>query len=153
MEWHRLNPDQSNPAPQHERFICVEWRVWRCTYDHVAEPTLDAAGNVARFVGRRVTARWQCPEWFVDHCDDVVEVVQGRARIRLEDGTRFTLQEEFIVTKSEGQEVLWVHVVDFGVAIPWYRTFDEAVVAAGFEPPYEFDGTNWPTRDVLDTAP
>jgi hypothetical protein len=152
-EWHRLNPDQSNSAPQHERFTCVERRVWRCFYDHVAEPTLDADDNVARFVGHTVTSRWECPEWFADHCDEVVEVIRGKARVTLEDGTTFKLREEFIVTESDGQDVLWVHIVDFGVAIPWFRTFDQAVLAAGFDPPYEFDGTNWPASDGIITIP
>ena len=28
--WHRLNPDQSNPAPEHERLRCREAAVWVC---------------------------------------------------------------------------------------------------------------------------
>jgi hypothetical protein len=148
-EWHRLNPDQGNPAPQHERFTCAEGQVWRCSYDKVAEPTLHADGTVARFVGHTVTSRWECPAWFAAHCDDVVEVVRGKAHITLDDGTRFTVTEEFILTEVDGQEVLWVYIVDFGVAVPWYRTFDEAVLAAGFTPPYLFDVTNWPPADFI----
>lgn len=148
-EWHRLNPAQDNPAPEHERFICAEGQVWRCSYDKVAEPTLHANSTVARFVGHTVTSSWECPDWFAEHCDDVVEVVAGKAHVTLDDGTRFTLREEFIVTEVDGQEVLWAYIVDFGVAVPWYRTFDEAVLAAGFTPPYLFDGANWPPEDYI----
>ena len=28
--WHRLNPDQSNPAPEHERLRCKKAAVWVC---------------------------------------------------------------------------------------------------------------------------
>jgi hypothetical protein len=35
--WHRLNPDQSNPAPEHERLQCIETSVWVCRYDKVPE--------------------------------------------------------------------------------------------------------------------
>jgi len=147
-EWHRLNPD-GTLAPQHERLSCAEGQAWRCAYDHVPEPTLEATANVGRFVGHTVTSMWQCPEWFADHCDDVVTVVSGHAHATLADGTRFKLPQEFIVTEADGQEVLWDHIIDFGVAVPYFRTFDEAVVAAGFTPPYEFDGSNWPAWDGI----
>ncbi len=146
--WHRLNPDQGNPAPEHERIACSPGRVWRCTYDKVSEPTLHADRTTGRFVGR-VNSRWQCPEWFADHCDDVVTVVSGRTRLTLDDGTPFTLVEDLIITKHRGRQVMWVHIPEFGIAVPWYRTFSTAVRAAGFTSPYRFDGTNWPAWDGI----
>ena len=52
--WHRLNPDQSNPAPEHERLRCIEAAVWVCRYDKVPEPALNFSWNrnTAQFVGR-----------------------------------------------------------------------------------------------------
>lgn len=148
-EWHRLNPSQDNPAPNHERFLCTEGQVWRCAFDQVAEPSLHADDTVARFVGHDVTSRWECPAWFAAHCDDVVRVISGKSHVTLDDGTKFALRIVFILTEVDGQQVLWNHIVDFGVAVPWFRTFDEAVVAAGFTPPYLFDGTNWPPEDYI----
>lgn len=40
-EWHRLNPDQSNPASEHERLTCLQGRGWSCHYDKVPEPSLN----------------------------------------------------------------------------------------------------------------
>lgn len=148
--WHRLNPSEDNPAPQHERLRCREGdRVWQCRYDLVPEPTLNSNDTVARFTGRVVTSSWECPEWFAEHCADVVTVVAGKARVTLDDGTRFSLGQTLIVTEVDGQEVLWAYLHDFGVVSPWFRTFDEAVLAAGFTPPYIFDGTNWPPPDYI----
>ena len=64
--WHRLNPDQSNPAPEHERLRCIEAAVWVCRYDKVPEPALNFSWNrtTAQFVGRDITDSWSCPEWF-----------------------------------------------------------------------------------------
>ncbi len=147
-EWHRLNPSGTN-APEHERVSCTEGQAWRCAYDQVPEPTLEADATVGSFVGHTVTSTWQCPEWFADHCEDVVTVVSGKAHVTLADGTRFTLHGESIVTEADGQEVRWDHLVEFGVAVPYFRTFDEAVIAAGFTPPYLFDGSNWPAWDGI----
>jgi hypothetical protein len=31
--WHRLNNDQRNPAPEHERLSCNRGLAWSCHYD------------------------------------------------------------------------------------------------------------------------
>jgi len=60
--WHRLNADQSNPAPEHERLRC-----------------------------REGAARWACPAWFTE-CADVIRVVEGVATIRPEGEQPFKLR-------------------------------------------------------------
>jgi len=60
--WHRLNADQSNPAPEHERLRC-----------------------------REGAARWACPAWFTE-CADVIRVVEGVATIRPEGEQPFKFE-------------------------------------------------------------
>jgi hypothetical protein len=75
-QWHRLNPDRVNPdrvnpTPQHERLECAEGSTWTCSYDVVAEPTLNLQGSSlqAVFIGSVIApAQWICPGWFPQTC-------------------------------------------------------------------------------------
>src|SRR3954471_13767479 len=80
--WHRLNADQSNPAPEHERLTCARGTVLLiCQYDKVSATGYQADRTVGRFKGRDVTASWSCPDWFpAEVCASVTRVWRGEAR-------------------------------------------------------------------------
>jgi len=148
--WHRLNPDQSNPAPEHERLTCSEGRSWSCHYDKVAEPGLNLHldSTVGNFHGGDVTKSWTCPGWFPeDVCDNVTQVVRGNMVFVLPDGSRFSVRQELVVTDVGGSQVLQHHWAQFGFVCPWFRTFDQALAANPF--PLPFDGENWPAGDCV----
>jgi hypothetical protein len=148
--WHRLNPDQTNPAPEHERLTCSEGSSWSCRYDKVAEPELNFHwdGTVGTFTGGDVTTAWTCPGWFpASVCTNVTQVVRGNIRFAFTDGSRFFTRQELVVAEVAGAQVLYVHWVQFGFACPWYRTFDEALAANPF--PVPFNGTDWPAADCV----
>lgn len=117
--WHRLNPDQSNPAPEHERLRCREAAVWACHYDKVPEPRLNFSWDrtTAKFAGRDVTASWACPAWFTE-CAAVTRVVDGVVKIRPD-----------------------------ALACPWFSSFRRALAANPF--PLPFDGVAWPDSDCI----
>jgi hypothetical protein len=152
--WHRLNPDQSNPAPEHERLRCSEGRrSWSCQYDKVAEPDLkfhwDA--TVGTFAGGDVTKSWTCPGWFPKRiCNNVTQVVRGNMRFVFVDGSRFSTRQELVVANVGGAQVLQVHWVQFGFACPWYRTFHKALRANPF--PLPFNGVDWPAGDCVSAS-
>ena len=152
--WERLNPDQSNPAPEHERLSCSEGRRnWSCHYDKVAEPELNFHwdATVGTFAGGDVTKSWTCPAWFpADVCTSVTQVVRGNMRFVLADGSRFSARQELVVAGLAGSQVLQVHWVDFGFACPWYRTFDEALAANSL--PLPFDREHWPAGDCVSAS-
>jgi hypothetical protein len=156
--WHRLNPDESNPAPEHERLRCFRDDGWRCVYDKVAEPELNLHwdATVGVFRGRDVTRSWVCPEWFPRHvCDDLAQVVRGRAEVLLADGTTLSLRQELVVTDGRGPPVLRTHLPEFGLLCPWYRTFGKAVrVARKADPLFRlpFDGVHRPPFDCATAA-
>ena len=149
--WHRVNTDQSNPAPQHERFRCRERRgQWTCLYDQVPEPRLnfdEADTEDARFTGRDMTASWTCPTWFpAEVCQGVTRVVRGEI-LFVVDGTEFLIQEELVFTGAKKDRKMYITFVDFGFSCPWYPTFRKALAANPF--PLPFNGTDWPADDCL----
>jgi hypothetical protein len=152
--WHRLNPDQSNPAPEHERLRCAEGRRnWSCQYDKVAEPDLNFHwdATVGTFAGRDVTKSWTCPGWFPARvCNNVTQVVRGEMTFALTDGSTFSTPQELVVTDVRGSEVLQVHWVDYGFACPWYPTFHKALRVNPF--PLPFNGTDWPEGDCVSAS-
>ena len=138
-EWHRLNPNGTQDASEHERLTCREGATsWTCVYDKLPDSGFAWNATVGRFAGRDVTSSWTCPEWFpTEACAGVVQVLSGNA-VFLVDGDRpFTVPQEYIVTSVGGDEVLYVHWVDLFVC-PWYRSFDEAL---GANPAFESDCT------------
>jgi hypothetical protein len=143
--WHRLNPDQSNPAPEHERLRCIEAAVWVCRYDKVPEPDLNFSWNrtTAQFIGRDITATWDCPEWFTE-CAAVTRVVEGTAVYRGEVAHPFKVLVDLIFIDDQ---VLYLSWVDFGFACPSYPSFEAALAANPF--PLPFDGVTWPSPDCL----
>jgi hypothetical protein len=143
--WHRLNPDQNNPAPEHERLRCIEAAVWVCRYDKVPEPALNFSWNrtTAQFVGRDITASWDCPEWFTE-CAAVTQVIEGTATYRGAGGHPFKVLVDLILVDDE---VLYLSWVDFGFACPWYPTFEAALEANPFTLP--FNGVDWPAQDCI----
>jgi hypothetical protein len=149
-QWHRLNPDQSNPAPEHERLTCLQGRGWNCHYDKVPEPTLNFHWDSTEgdFHGADITKAWTCPEWFpADVCQNVAQVARGTTVFRQADGSTFAALQELIVANQGGAQTLWVHWVRFGFACPWFPTFDDALAANPF--PLPFNGTDWPEGDCL----
>jgi hypothetical protein len=142
--WHRLNPDQNNPAPEHERLRCIEAAVWVCRYDKVPEPALNFSWNrtTAQFIGRDITASWDCPEWFTE-CAAVTQVIEGTATYR-GAGHPFKVLIDLIFIDDE---VLYLSWVDFGFACPWYPTFEAALEANPF--PLPFNGVDWPAQDCI----
>jgi hypothetical protein len=151
--WHRLNPDQSNPAPEHERLTCSQGATWYCAYFKQAEPRLNFHwdSSVGSFIGSDATDSWNCPSWFPARvCRHVTRVASGRMAFILADGSTFQTTQEFVVTNTKGHQTLYVYWVDYGFACPWYRTFKAAVDANPF--PLPFNGTNWPVADCFATA-
>jgi hypothetical protein len=146
-EWHRLNAAQSNPAPEHERFQCVEGFTWTCLYDKVPEPALNFSWNAQQgsFTGVRTPrGAWACPAWFPSSvCASVFFVAQGTASYG--PVAVFSIREDLVVTKVGAQQRMWAYWVDQRFVCPWYRTFDEALAANPF--PLPFDGTDWPAQD------
>jgi len=141
--WHRLNPDQSNPAPEHERLQCIETSVWVCRYDKVPEPDLNFSwsSTTGHFVGSDITDSWTCPTWF-DDCGAVTLVVEGTALYVPEGGRPFRVLTDLVFS---GDEMLNVYWVDFGFACPWFSTFEAALSANPF--PLPFNGVDWPNPD------
>jgi hypothetical protein len=141
--WHRVNPDQSNPAPEHERLRCLEGVVWVCAYDKVPEPDLNFSWNATtgHFVGSDITSSWACPSWFPDCA--VTRVVEGTALYLPVGGHPFKVLTDLVFTSSG---VLYVYWVD-RFACPWYATFADALAANPF--PLPFNGVDWPSPDCV----
>lgn len=142
--WHRLNPDQSNPAPEHERLRCREAAVWVCQYDKVPEPRLNFSWDrtTAKFAGRDVTASWACPAWFTE-CAAVTRVVDGVVKIRPEGERPFEVRLAYVFLEGR---VLYILVPD-ALACPWFSSFRRALAANPF--PLPFDGVAWPDSDCI----
>lgn len=142
--WHRLNPDQSNPAPEHERFRCIQAAVWVCRYDKVPEPALNFSWNrtSGHFVGRDITGRWTCPQWFTE-CAAVTRVVAGVSILRPEGEPPFRVPLNLVFL---GDEVMYILVPD-AQACPWSSSFNAALAANPF--PLPFNGVDWPEQDCI----
>jgi hypothetical protein len=151
VEWHRLNPDQSNLAPNHERLTCSQLgQHWSCAYFLDAEPGLnfDWDSTVGQFAGHDVTESWICPTWLPDSvCQNVTAVVQGKFKFTFADGSRFSTRAELVVSGTGSDRTLYLDFVEFGFACPWYLTFADALEANPF--PLPFDGVNWPANDCV----
>ena len=150
--WHRVNPDQSHAAPEHERWQCRTAAVWVCHYDKVQERALNFRWDraAATFIGRDITDTWDCPEFFETRCGAVRQVVAGTSHIRPDGGPAQRYQVEFVVLRTS---VLYV-VVDvptdegaFTFACPWYPSFGGALHANPF--PLPFNGSDWPAPDCI----
>jgi hypothetical protein len=146
--WHRLNPDQTNPAPQHERIRCREGAVWVCRYDKVPEPGLNLAWDrtTGTFVGRDVTGRWVCPAWFTE-CAAVTRAVDGVVKIRPEGEQPFKIRVTYVFLE---ERVLYVLIPD-AIACPWFSSFRRALAANPF--PLPFNGVDWPRFDCIAPEP
>lgn len=149
--WDRLNPDQSNPTPEHEVLRCGGKAGWHCVYDKQPEPLLGFEtppdSTFGRFRGENITSEWTCPNWFPSSiCDNTSIVIGGVMSFRLSNGADLTVEQGLILTENGGDEVLYVYWVDDFVC-PWYRSFSEALAANPFPTP--FDGVHWPTMDCI----
>ena len=139
-KWDRLNPgaDPANPA-EHERFTCVGGDSWSCRYYKLPEPKLayhwDRTTGVFR--GVRTTDPRACPVGLVDNngrdlCTDshVTKVIAGRTTYVAPDGSVFTWDENLILTDAaNGWAPLYMYLVPFGLACPWYGSFGDALEA------------------------
>ena len=131
--WHRLNPDLSNPTPEHEVLKCKGKGSWKCRYDKRPERKLGFEhppdSTSGRFKGEDITSGWACPFWFpAGVCTDVVYVVRGEMLFSPSEGPDFTITQELVVTESGGDQILYVYWVDQFVC-PWFRSFDDALAA------------------------
>jgi hypothetical protein len=52
---------------------------------------------------------------------------------------------EVVISTQGTRDVMWLYWPEWGLAAPWYRTFDEALNANPF--PRPFNGTDWPAMD------
>ena len=149
-QWHRLNPDRVNPTPQHERLQCVEGPNWTCSYDNVAEPTLNLQKDTrqAAFIGSVAgPGQWACPSWLPrDTCSRVRQVVIGT--VAFAGPVDATTRQEIVITAG-GDDVMWLYWPEWHLAAPWYATFERALAANPF--PRPFNGTDWPAVDWLVT--
>ena len=148
--WDRLNP-YHDPSPEHEVLMCGGLAMWHCVYDKHPEPKLafehppDATSG--SFWGEDVTLEWTCPTWFPPYlCNNVTFVAGGVMHFRQSDGSDLVVDQELIVTSTDGQQILYVYWVD-QFFCPWYSSFDEALAANQF--PLPFNGTDWPAPDCV----
>ncbi len=151
-KWDRLNPDQSNPTPEHEVLRCGGNATrWNCIYDKQPEPRLGFENppdsTFGEFRGESITPEWTCPSWFPQTiCDSTTFVAGGVMSFRLSDGSNLTVDQELILTENQGDQVLYVYWVD-QFACPWYRGLSEALAANPFPTP--FNGEDWPAMDCF----
>lgn len=148
--WHRLNADQSNPAPEHERLSCVQGRLWLCRYDKVPEPALNFSWNstTGYFAGRDITSSWTCPTWFPSTvCASVSRVVEGQVIYLPAAGPVGSPRLTDLVFSGSGSNRLlsfyWVSHFE----CPWYPSFALAISANPF--PLPFNGVDWPKQDCI----
>ncbi len=153
---HRLNPDQSNPTPEHEVLTCRSIggsAIWICRYDKRDEPELGfqtpPEGTEGLFLGVRLPANVVgrvCRVDFPFACpDDVAFVIQGVIVFRHPDGSRTVVAEQLWMTDAG---VLWVYwMAPHNFICPWYPTFAEALAANPF--PLPFNGVDWPANDCI----
>jgi hypothetical protein len=136
-EWSRLNPGGSQATSEHERLTCREAdQAWSCDYDKVPESGFYSDSATGTFAGANIAGRWTCPEWFGQICVHVLAVYQGVGVFHPPVGHPSTFRQEYVVTNINGEDILFVHFVDFGFLCPWFRTFAEALAA---NPTYDFD--------------
>ncbi len=149
--WNRLNNDQSNPAPEHERLSCSRGLAWSCHYDKVPEPQLNFQwdNTSGDFVGADVTSTWECPAWFpASICANVTRVAAGTMTIVRADGISFSGPFELILTHAGADaQVLHVYWPVFGFSCPWFRKFSQALAANPM--PLPFNGSDWPGQDCI----
>lgn len=149
--WDRLNPDQGNPAPEHEVLRCGGNLAWHCIYDKHPEPRLNFEqppdATFGQFHGEDITSSWTCPTWFGDRCDETVFVVGGVMHYQYPDGSYSDVNQDLVMLDQDGEQVLYAYWVDFSFACPWYRSFDQALLANPFTLP--FNGTDWPEVDCI----
>jgi len=128
--WHRLNPDLSNPTAEHELLTCSRGGgSILCAYSKIATPGYHFDSTVGMFVGRDVTATWECPDWFPgDICENIVSVASGHARYWPSSAKSFQVDQDIIVADLGGQPVMFQYWVG-QFACPWYATFQEALDA------------------------
>jgi hypothetical protein len=149
--WHRLNPDQGNPTPEHEVLSCGGNARWHCIYDKHPEPRLGFEhppdSTFGQFRGENITSGWSCPDWFEDKCDATVFVAGGVMNFQYPDGSYLDVDQELVVIDQGAQQVLYVYWVESQFACPWYMAFDQALLANPFSTP--FNGTDWPDIDCI----
>ena len=150
--WHRLNPYQGGPTPEHEILLCRGNFRQYCIYDKVPEPRLGFEfppdSTYGRYLGMEITNNWECPSWFPNNiCDNTVFVSGGEMNFVLPDSSPLIVNEELIVTEINGGKMLFVYWVDQGFVCPWFTSFEEALAANPF--PLPFNGEDWPAGDCI----
>jgi hypothetical protein len=151
-KWDRLNPDQSNPTPEHEILRCSGSLWLSCIYDKQSEPFLGFENppdsTYGLFRGEEVIGGWSCPTWFpANLCNNTSFVASGVMKYMQSDGSILVVDQELVVTYANGSQVLYMHWVDQHFACPWYRSFKEALEANPF--PLPFNGEDWPGMDCI----
>jgi hypothetical protein len=149
--WHRLNPDQGNPTPEHEVLRCGGRTFWHCIYDKHPEPLLGFEqppdATFGQFWGENITSGWICPDWFGDKCEATVFVAGGVMSFQYPDGSYLDVNQDLALIDQDGEQVLWAFWVDSPFACPWYVSFDQALLANPF--PVPFNGADWPDMDCV----
>jgi hypothetical protein len=150
--WDRLNPNQGNPSPEHEVLRCGGNAGVFCVYDKHPEPLLNFVNppdsTMGFFRGQGVTASWSCSAGFPSEvCENIAFVASGEATYYAPDGSQQVLSEDLVVSSVHGQSVLYMYFKDWGVACPWFRSFDAALAANPFPLPY--NGTDGPGQDCI----
>ncbi len=129
--WDRLN---YGPPPEHEVLHCGGNSLIQCVYDKHPEPRLGFAqppdSTMGSFRGQDVTAGWSCPAWFPSEvCANTAFVASGATTYTYPDGSVQVLEQDLIVSGVSGQSILYMYFKNWGVACPWYRSFEAAVSA------------------------
>lgn len=153
--WHRLNPDPSNPTPEHEVLGCrLLGGSWACKYDKIPEPTLGfeqpPEGTFGFFGGVELPlsgpGAFVCVDGFPFDCpDDVSLVIGGTMTFQPPGGPGFTVSQQLIVTEDEILFVYWQSPHNF--VCPWHQTFEDALDANPF--PLPFNGIDGPANDCV----
>jgi len=154
--WHRLNPDRSNPTPEHEVLTCNQDNGWNCSFNKQAEPELGFENppdsTTGNFVGQDVTADWVCPSGFPsDVCDNIQFVASGVMLLNLSDGSELAVNQDLIVINHADEQILFAYWTEQDFYCPWFEDFDVALGANSFPTP--FNGQDWPTMDCNQSPP
>lgn len=131
-QWHRLNPETPESAPEHEQLHCLPGLQWVCRYDKLPEPGLGFNWDrtIGMFHGRIVGLDpADCPGWLTEVCEATDRAVVGSITYAVDEGGAFRTGHALLFTDDPDLAPLYVWWFNVGFACPWYDSFDDALAA------------------------
>ena len=131
-QWHRLNPETEDSAPEHEQLRCLPGLQWVCRYDKLPEPELEFNWDrtIGMFHGREFDLNPDdCPAWLTEVCEATDRAVVGSITYAVDEGGAFRTGHALLFTDDPELAPLYVYWFDFGFACPWYESFADARAA------------------------